>query len=159
MSWVTREQTIASRRGTPWYQLDTLARSRDVKTRLRVAKNPSAEDAALWVLARDADLDVREQVARRDDVPVRVLALLSSDVSARVRSAVARNPGTSATTLRGMSEDPHHGVRFAVQAAQRLRERSAAEVEAAVEEAREVGQEPDEQRTPAAGAARVPSVA
>ncbi len=158
MSWVTREQMIASRRGTPWYQLDTLARSRDVKTRLRVAKNPSAEDAALWVLARDADLDVREQVARREDVPVRVLALLSSDASARVRSAVARNPETSATTLRGMSEDPHHGVRFAVQAAQRLRERTALEVEAETTAA-EAQDEPDEQQAPVPAAPREPVVA
>ncbi len=158
MGWVTREQMTASRRGTPWYQLDTLARSRDVMTRLRVAKNPSAEDAALWVLARDADLDVREQVARREDAPVRFLSLLSSDTIARVRSAVARNPLTSATTLRAMAEDPHHGVRFAVQAAQRLRERSAVEAGADVAAA-EVPDGGDDQRVAAAPAHREPVVA
>ncbi|MGQ7296085.1 hypothetical protein [Quadrisphaera sp. KR29] len=125
--WTTREQVLAARRSTPWYQLEALARSRDAVTRLRVARNPSAQGDALVLLARDADPEVREQVARRTDPSAAVLTRLGADASAAVRAAVARNPATPGEVLRALAEDPHHGVRFAVQASQRQRLRAAGE--------------------------------
>lgn len=150
MLWITREQVLAGRRSTAWYQLDALARSRDAATRLRVAKNPSAQSDALWVLSRDDDAEVREQVARRTDVPKKLLARLSEDPDSAVRSAVARNATTSGEVLRAMAEDPHHGVRFAVQASQRQRRRAADEHAEAV--AAEPGAEQGDQHTDDDGA-------
>ncbi|TNM64571.1 hypothetical protein FHN55_13745 [Streptomyces sp. NP160] len=143
MLWITREQVLAGRRSTAWYQLDALAHSRDAATRLRVAKNPSAQSDALWVLSRDEDPEVREQVARRADVPRKLLAKLSEDPSSAVRSAVARNATTSGEVLRAMAEDPHHGVRFAVQASQRQRRRAADERDEAVAAERATDEVPE----------------
>jgi len=92
-----------------------LALSEDVRTRERVAGDPSTPPEVLKQLARDEDWGVRAAVAKNFNTPSSVLRQLAQDEDVAVRLNVADNPNTPREVLQQLARDEDGDVQEAAQ--------------------------------------------
>ena len=88
-----------------------LARAKDSKTRVDIAKRISTPIQALTILAKDKNVDVLWCLANNPSVPSDLLELMAQSKSKTVREAVASNPLTPKSSLEKLVEDDDFEIR------------------------------------------------
>jgi len=93
-------------------EIEALAGSATVMTRMSVAGNQSTPPHVLVALTKDEEVEVRRQVALSAAAPVEALAAMVKDRSWRVRLCVALNPRTPQETLVALTQDRNDEIRW-----------------------------------------------
>ncbi len=95
-------------------ELASFAKSKDVYTRIAVAKNENTPEDVLRILAKDRAWDVRGAIADNENTSEGVLRILAKDKNTDVCASTAINKNTPQDVLRILSKDKRNYIRMCV---------------------------------------------
>ena len=94
--------------------LTTLATSKNINIRWKVAENPNTPREALAILAGDNSISIRIVVAQKPNTPPEALAVLAEEDSSEIRFFVAENTNTPPKTLTALATSKDLNIRRGV---------------------------------------------